>query len=73
MIDTPTLEKLLELPADDRLALAERLWDSLAAEPSVVPVPEWHLDLLAERLALDDSAADAGEDWRDVRQRLEQT
>ncbi len=71
MSDAPTLEQLLELPAAERLALAEKLWDSLIADPQSVPVPDWHRALLAERLAEDDADGEASESWAEVRRRIE--
>ena len=69
MNDRVTIDVLLNLPAGDRLAIIEALWDSL--DPAVVPVPDWHREILAERLREDDAAADAGESWAEVRTRIE--
>lgn len=44
------LEEILRLPVDERLDLLEQVWDSIAADPSKVPVPEWHQEELARRL-----------------------
>ncbi len=71
MIDAPTLDKLLDLPADERLALAETLWNSLAANPRSVPLPDWHREIVAERLDEDDVNPAPGESWADVRRRIE--
>jgi putative addiction module component (TIGR02574 family) len=65
------LSELLALSADEKLALVEALWDSLAAEPDRVPIPEWHRDVIAERLAQDDSDPSVDEKWDDLRRRLE--
>ncbi len=71
MIDTPTLDKRLELPADERLALAEKLWNSLAADWNSVPLPDWHRDIVTERLDEDDADRASGESWAEVRRRIE--
>ncbi len=71
MIDAPTIERLLALPPEDRLALVEALWDSLAADPRSVPVPEWHMEILAERLDEAGRDDDPGESWETVRRRVE--
>jgi putative addiction module component (TIGR02574 family) len=39
------------LSRDEKLELLERLWDSLNEEHEDLPVPEWHLDLVEERIA----------------------
>jgi putative addiction module component (TIGR02574 family) len=62
------LDEILRLPADQRLKLVEDIWDSLAASPSEVPVPQWHRDELDRRLA--DSSEQATITWDDVQSRL---
>lgn len=47
----PILEEILRLPPDQRLQLVEDIWESLAASPADVSVPDWHRELLDERLA----------------------
>jgi putative addiction module component (TIGR02574 family) len=39
MKNVPVAE-LLELPVDERIRLVELLWDSLAALPEAVPIPD---------------------------------
>ena len=50
MIDTRKMLELLALPPEERLAITEALWESLSAEPDRVPVPDWHRDILDQRL-----------------------
>ncbi len=57
---------LVKLPAEEKLALIESLWDSLNA--AEVPMPDWHRDLLNAREAED--ATDEGDSWEAVRARL---
>jgi putative addiction module component (TIGR02574 family) len=45
------LDEILRLPIEERLDLLEQVWDSIAADPSKVPVPEWHKEELERRLA----------------------
>lgn len=71
MTQHPKLDDLLALPVADRLALVEALWEPLARTPEQVPAPDWHRDVLDERLAADDAAPDAGEIWAEVRQHVE--
>ena len=41
-----------QLPAEDRARLAEILWESLQDEPvDDLPVPEWHWQIIEERIA----------------------
>lgn len=61
----PMMDEILRLPADERLHLVEDIWASLAASPAGVPVPDWHRELLDERLA--DPQERATRTWDDVR------
>ena len=36
---------------EERLQAMELLWGSLSRTPNAVPSPDWHGDLLAERMA----------------------
>ena len=60
----------LNLPARDRIELVVRLWDSL--EPGDIPVPDWQLDLIRDRLAaLEDlPPEERSVSWETVRKRL---
>ena len=62
------LNEILDLPADERLQLVEKIWDSLAASADSIPVPDWHKEELDRRL--DDSSEQATESWEDVQARL---
>ena len=46
----PSLDDILHLPLDARLALVERIWDSIAAEAGAVGLPEDHRAELERRL-----------------------
>jgi putative addiction module component (TIGR02574 family) len=62
--------EILDLPAAERLSLVEAIWDSLAAEPSKVPVPDWHAAELDRRLARHEADRDAVRPWDEVKARL---
>jgi putative addiction module component (TIGR02574 family) len=62
------LSEILDLPAEDRLQLVERIWDSLAASAQSVPVPEWHQAELDHRLGDPDEQATVS--WQEVQARL---
>lgn len=40
-----------ELSIDEKLDYVESLWDRILANPEDVPVPDWHLQIVRERLA----------------------
>ena len=50
MSDTDVAE-ILKLPPEERLRLAEIIWESLAANPSSVPMGDAHRAVIDERLA----------------------
>ena len=40
-----------DLPVEDKIDYVQSLWDRIAARPDQIPVPEWHRQVLDERLA----------------------
>jgi len=52
-----------QMPLSEKLALFEALWSELSSEPEHIDIPQWHKDILDERL----QAAERGEveviDW----------
>jgi putative addiction module component (TIGR02574 family) len=59
-----------DLSVDEQIAYVESLWDRIAATPEQVPVPEWHREVLDERLKDYAATPNAGESWDVVRERL---
>ena len=68
MTASALLDQILRLPPDQRLKLVEDIWDSLAASPADVPVPQWHLDELDRRLA--DPTERTSASWDEVKRTL---
>ena len=50
MSDTDVAE-ILKLPVEERMRLVELIWESLAADPSALPLSDAHRTVLDERLA----------------------
>jgi putative addiction module component (TIGR02574 family) len=50
------------LSVDEQIDYVQSLWDHIAARPEDVPVPDWHREILAERLAARDGNRDRGRD-----------
>jgi len=65
-------KKALELPAPERVQLAEVIWDSLDDEPGAVPLSDLRRDVLTQRL--DEFLADPGSalTWSEVKAKLEE-
>ena len=72
MPDRDIIAEILRLPAAERLALSATIWDSLAEKPDAVPVPDWQLELLAERLEEDERDAGPAQSCTEIRRQIEQ-
>jgi len=59
-----------ELPSEEQIEYVQALWDRVAADPSRVPVPEWHLQELQRRAAAHQADPAAARPWAEVRERL---
>ena len=56
------------LSLNERLQLAEDLWDSIDDEQ--IPIPDWHREELDRRLTAYQADPKAGIPWEEVRERL---
>jgi len=58
------------MPLPDKIALLEALWTDLSSEPGQVEIPQWHKDILDERL----QAAERGDveiiDWEMAKEQI---
>ena len=63
MTELRRIDELLALPINRRWEIMEALWDSLSAAPEQVPVPDWHREVLEQRLAEDEADPVPGEEW----------
>lgn len=61
------LSEILRLPPEERIELLGEAWDSIAATPEEVPIPEWHVEELQRRLNDPDVRYVP---WEEVRTRL---
>ncbi len=64
-----------DLPLDDmtvveKLVLMERLWADLTRRPEEMPSPDWHGEVLAERIAAVREGRADFENWHVVKKRL---
>jgi putative addiction module component (TIGR02574 family) len=58
------------LSVDDKIDFVQSLWDCIVARPEDVPVPEWHRQIITERLAAHRADNDQGKDWEEVEQEI---
>jgi len=61
-----TSDEIRALSVEERLQLIEELWDSLA-DAEALPVPDWHRQVVSERLAAYERDPDAGRPWDEVK------
>jgi putative addiction module component (TIGR02574 family) len=59
-----------DLSVDEKIDYVQALWGRIAATPEAIPVPDWHRDIVAERLKDLEGNPSAGDSWEVVRERL---
>jgi putative addiction module component (TIGR02574 family) len=59
-----------QLTVTEKLILMEQLWNDLSQRPENVPSPEWHGNVLAERIAAVREGRTSFVDWNEAKQRL---
>jgi putative addiction module component (TIGR02574 family) len=63
--------ELISLPLADRLLAMEALWDSLCREPGAShATPNWHADVLHQRIAALDSGDATATPWNEAKVRI---
>lgn len=65
------LETMIDaLSRDEQIIAMELLWKRLTHETSAALPPDWHRDVVAERVAGVESGDDPLSDWADAKKRL---
>jgi putative addiction module component (TIGR02574 family) len=66
------VDKLLKLPAEERLEIAQVLWNSVDPEDEAhfLCLPDWQRRILQERLADLDRNRDDEQPWDEVKEEL---
>jgi putative addiction module component (TIGR02574 family) len=66
------VKKLLQLPAEERLEIAQVLWNSVEPEDEVrfLSLPEWQRRILRERLVDLDRHPDDEQPWNEIKEEL---
>lgn len=59
-----------ELSPEEKLDYVQALWSRIAADPDEVPVPDWHREVIAERLAAHRAGEGTSRPWEEARQEL---
>jgi putative addiction module component (TIGR02574 family) len=58
------------LTVADKLLLMERLWEDLSRHPEDIPIPDWHKEILSERIASVREGRAKFQDWDEAKKRL---
>ena len=58
------------LSPEEKLDYIQALWERFTAQPESVPVPEWHREVVAERLATYGRGEGSSRSWDAVQQEL---
>jgi putative addiction module component (TIGR02574 family) len=59
-----------ELSAEEKLEYIQALWDHVSEHPEDVPVPDWHRQVVAARLAAHRRGDTTSRPWPEVREEL---
>jgi putative addiction module component (TIGR02574 family) len=59
-----------ELSAEEKLEYIQALWDHFSENPEVVPVPDWHRQIVLQRLAAHRRGETISRPWPDIRDEL---
>ena len=59
-----------DLSVEEKNDYVQSLRDRIAASPETIPLPDWHHEILDERLKDLDANPEAGDGWEVVQERL---
>lgn len=60
------------LSVEEQIDYVQSLWNHIAARPEEVPVPDWHREILAERLSAHDASPSDTKTWEEFEAELKQ-
>lgn len=60
-----------DLSIEERLDYVQSLWDRIAAKPEEIQLPDWHRDILGERLVRYKTDPEEGRSWVEVREKFD--
>ena len=66
----PEFAALFKLPIEQRIQLAEELWESIADETPALPVPQWQLEELRQRAARYEAGETRTLSWEAVKSKM---
>jgi len=69
---TLTQAEIIAMSPEERLELVDMILSSFKDSPESIPTPEWHMDLLDERLEEADSSPETSVPWEIAKAELAQ-
>ncbi|MEO1021507.1 MAG: addiction module protein [Bacteroidota bacterium] len=64
------IKELSQLNKNEKLLLVEALWDSIAADPEQLSVPEHHQQIIEQRLRTINDDKDNAKSWNEIREKF---
>ena len=64
------LEQAMHLSVEDKLDLISALWTSMAERPESIPVPNWQLEELKQRIEAQRNDPQPGQSWDEVKREV---
>jgi putative addiction module component (TIGR02574 family) len=59
-----------DLSVEEKIDYLQSLWDRIAATPETIPVPDWHHEIIDERVKDLEANPETGDNWEAVQERL---
>ncbi len=63
-------DQILELPVEERVQIAQQIWESVVDHPEALPITPAQRDELERRWIASEKNPDEGEPWEDVKRAL---
>ncbi len=65
--------EIRQMPLPEKLALLEAVWSELASEPDQVEIPQWHKDILDDRMRAVENGTAELIDWEAAKEQIKKT
>ncbi len=67
------LESVKKLALHEKLQVMEAIWEDLSGEPAQLEIPDWHREILDERVSMVLEGTAEFLDWDEVKRQLMQS
>ena len=68
-MDQSQINQLLKLNRDEKIKLVQTLWDNIAQEQNDIEIPQWHKELLDERMQNIQNGRTKFKSWEEVKKK----